>query len=1094
MKKHLLSSIFLAVCVAFGSALLTRTPAAGLPASGASIEIQAAYENSPPAGIDLDVTYISRAPLYNAYCVEYPWDVLNQPGIPYLCSGTEEDQRWPEPGEVVTFTAHIVNKGTQASPAFDYIWEIDSTLVATGTLPSLAPAAEITATYLWPWGHGLSGDEQRALGEHTVGFVADPANKILETYEDNNQLEDFTRAMSFRITFTPEMYIVYNTPIDPSYPYSTEDWIQKQIAAMNANFASAIYPVTPQGSALRVRIDSIGVADEYPAWDGQHDGGWFLRDEVRCEGCGYYDISTDIDWGLVHELSHQVALIDLYAIGVYASNVFAQGLNGQPANVGFGWVNGGLMGGGDISPYTEHNRYSSHSAGGSNTMAGYRNGYYGAYLFDIPAENYLLILDNQGNPAPGVDVNIYQRTGPWDWTGHMGVDNLPEISGSTDEDGIFHLPNRSAQGGTTTLNSHTMHDNPFGVIDIIGNQGLLLVHLSQGEHEEFHWLDITQFNLAYWIGDVDSHTFTIDSHVPPAGAPAAPQISTVRVEGVRTTLAWLPSPGGAVDGYRVYRATPPRYQYESASNLLTTTTFDEEFWGNDGQHRLYGVAAVAEDGTESGFSELVYAPGLDTPLAVAALDSGERLVLNKSNLYPLLNQHSDGRYWQRPINVHYDLWNTSFLALDPAGRVILSGFGEFPSGRAAVRLYDAEIQPLWAFGEEGAAEGQFDAPSGVAWWGEACPYLTQPYQGDEHTLLLAHFNGDTDGVDGETATAEGISFEAGKFGQGILLDQDDTLTYPVADNITHTHGAVEFWIKPTWDGGDGGNHTLFWWGEGDNFFHLRKDPISNLVFDYFYSGGSCGAPLNVADWEAGEWHHLGFTWEENVISLFVDGKLVNKSICGGTALPGSSTFYVGSDQYGGNSIEAVIDELRISDYARIGLEEPCGRILVADSNQHRLQAFDFSGKLLTVFGSYGSSAGKFNSPQGLAVDSSGRVFVADQGNDRVVVLEFDGTAFRYTESFTADFEAPGGLALDGFDNLYVADTGNHRIVLLNPAGNLLAEYTEPNDGYSGSFETPRGVAVTAEGEILVADTGNQRVVSILRPHWVNTILLPTICK
>ena len=55
---------------------------------------------APPTGIDLDVTYIDRDPMYKAYCVEYPG------GIPILCPGTETEQRWPSPGEVVTFTAH----------------------------------------------------------------------------------------------------------------------------------------------------------------------------------------------------------------------------------------------------------------------------------------------------------------------------------------------------------------------------------------------------------------------------------------------------------------------------------------------------------------------------------------------------------------------------------------------------------------------------------------------------------------------------------------------------------------------------------------------------------------------------------------------------------------------------------------------------------------------------------------------------------------------------------------------------------------------------------------------------------------------------
>jgi len=210
---------FAVAVVALTIALVIVVPAAGDPNPASVLVSGAAQKVAPPSGVDLDVTFISRAPLYKAYCVAYLYDAPNQPGRPNLCPGTEDDQRWPAPGEIVTFTAHIINKGTVASPAFGYAWFIDGTGVASGTLPALAPAAEITATYSWPWVHALSPDGQRALGEHTVRFTVDPADAVAETYESNNSLEDRTNAMSFSIFVTPEMYEAYNTPVDPMHPY-----------------------------------------------------------------------------------------------------------------------------------------------------------------------------------------------------------------------------------------------------------------------------------------------------------------------------------------------------------------------------------------------------------------------------------------------------------------------------------------------------------------------------------------------------------------------------------------------------------------------------------------------------------------------------------------------------------------------------------------------------------------------------------------------------------------------------------------------------------------------------------------------------------
>lgn len=124
-----------------------------------------------PKGVDLDVTYINRTPMYHAYCVQHKYR-----GIPRLCPGTEEEKRWPLPGEVVTFTAHIINKGTAASPPFAYRWFIDGAQVASGVHPGLAPGAEGTATYLWAWAHVMDGE--RVVDDHTIRFVVDPGNAI----------------------------------------------------------------------------------------------------------------------------------------------------------------------------------------------------------------------------------------------------------------------------------------------------------------------------------------------------------------------------------------------------------------------------------------------------------------------------------------------------------------------------------------------------------------------------------------------------------------------------------------------------------------------------------------------------------------------------------------------------------------------------------------------------------------------------------------------------------------------------------------------------------------------------------------------------
>ena len=305
-------------------------------------------------------------------------------------------------------------------------------------------------------------------------------------------------------------------------------------------------------------------------------------------------------------------------------------------------------------------------------------------------------------------------------------------------------------------------------------------------------------------------------------------------------------------------------------------------------------------------------------------------------------------------------------------------------------------------------------------------------------------------------------------------------------------GTVEFWLKPDWDGDDEESYTFFEMGyDWFNRMRIMKDGANNLRIMVWDDDTEYGVAYNIGDWLAGEWHHIAATWQDDTIALYVDGVQVGTSE--GVTMPSSmvDALFVGSAALDPQYAQGVIDEFRISSVARLGNSQTCNRILVADSGNHRVQAFDSLGNFLSEFGEFGSGEGQFNNPQGVAVDSSGRVLVADSSNNRIVALAFDGLNFTYLDAYTADLSGPTGLAVDASDRIYIADTGNNRIVVLNPDGSFLSEYTAPNDGSQGNFNLPRGLAVREDGLIIVADTGNARVVRI---YPTNTVLLPLVAK
>jgi streptogramin lyase len=100
------------------------------------------------------------------------------------------------------------------------------------------------------------------------------------------------------------------------------------------------------------------------------------------------------------------------------------------------------------------------------------------------------------------------------------------------------------------------------------------------------------------------------------------------------------------------------------------------------------------------------------------------------------------------------------------------------------------------------------------------------------------------------------------------------------------------------------------------------------------------------------------------------------------------------------------------------LVAPHDDIFVADGHgNHRIVKFDPRGKFIKEWGTQGNGPGQFATPHSLAMDSTGRLFVADRENNRVEIFDQDG-------KFLADwrqFGRPSGVFIDKHDTLYVTD-------------------------------------------------------------------------
>ena len=154
-----------------------------------------------------------------------------------------------------------------------------------------------------------------------------------------------------------------------------------------------------------------------------------------------------------------------------------------------------------------------------------------------------------------------------------------------------------------------------------------------------------------------------------------------------------------------------------------------------------------------------------------------------------------------------------------------------------------------------------------------------------------------------------------------------------------------------------------------------------------------------------------------------------------------------------------------------------GNVYVADTLNYRIQKFTSDGQFITRWGSEGSGDGQFDWPSGIAVDSSGNVYVADTLNDRIQKFTSNGqfiTKWGSGGSGDGQFSVPKGIAVDGSGNVYVADTFNDRIQKLTSNGQFITKWGNGGSG-DGQFNSPSGIAIDSGGNVYVIDTENDRI-------------------
>jgi sugar lactone lactonase YvrE len=184
-----------------------------------------------------------------------------------------------------------------------------------------------------------------------------------------------------------------------------------------------------------------------------------------------------------------------------------------------------------------------------------------------------------------------------------------------------------------------------------------------------------------------------------------------------------------------------------------------------------------------------------------------------------------------------------------------------------------------------------------------------------------------------------------------------------------------------------------------------------------------------------------------------------------------------------------------------------GNLYVADTDNHRVRRIAAGTGLITTVAGNGiqgfagdngrATVASIDSPNGLAVDAGGNLYLADTHNGRVravngatgIITTVAGSASLQVyggdngAATAAGLALPRGLTIDAAGNLYVGDSANHRIRRISSLGVITTVAGQGTQTFAGddtpavtaSLNTPRSVAISPSGLLTLTDSQNQRI-------------------
>lgn len=228
-----------------------------------------------------------------------------------------------------------------------------------------------------------------------------------------------------------------------------------------------------------------------------------------------------------------------------------------------------------------------------------------------------------------------------------------------------------------------------------------------------------------------------------------------------------------------------------------------------------------------------------------------------------------------------------------------------------------------------------------------------------------------------------------------------------------------------------------------------------------------------------------------------------REVLGSGPNAGNITTIAGNGSAGYEGTNAVANNTPLNVPGGVAVDG-AGNVYIADTNNNVIREVNLATNTIATVAGNGSpgyagdgsaaTSAELNSPEGIAVDAAGNLYIADTGNNAIrevnattgVMTTIAGTG---AEGFSGDgslataaqLSAPFGVALDASGNLYIADSGNNRVREVNATTGVITTIAgSGSSGYEGDsgqatqaeLYSPLGVACDPAGNVYIADARN----------------------